>query len=139
MPRLSQLYIRFAFIYLLLGFTIGSLLLAHKGVPIHPALWILLPAHMEFLLFGWIVQLTMGVAFWILPRFWKAPRRGNETGAQIALVLLNVGIWLIVIGSWLSPILPLRHYLMASGRLLEIGAAVAFASHLWPRVVSREG
>ena len=139
MPRLSRFYIRFAFAYLILGFTFGGLLLAHKGVFIHPALWLLLPSHIEFLLMGWIVQLTLGVAFWIAPRFWKSPRRGDERGAQVALVLLNVGIWLIVVGSWLSPILPLRHYLMASGRLLEIGAAVAFASHLWPRIVSREG
>ncbi len=56
MPRLSQWIIRTAFIYLLLGFTFGALLLAHKGVPLHPALWSWLPAHIEFLLMGWIVQ-----------------------------------------------------------------------------------
>ena len=69
MPRLSQWIIRATFIYLLVGFTVGAFLLAHKGVPLHPALWSLLPAHIEFLLMGCVVQLTMGVAFWILPRY----------------------------------------------------------------------
>ncbi len=27
----------------------------------------------QFLLWGWIVQLTMGLAFWILPRYWQSP------------------------------------------------------------------
>ncbi|WP_374686031.1 hypothetical protein, partial [Promineifilum sp.] len=95
MPRLSQWYIKLAFGYLLLGFTLGALLLAHKGQPLHPALWGWLPAHIEWLLIGWVAQLTLGVAFWILPRFWKEPRRGNTTGAYVALVLLNAGIWLV--------------------------------------------
>lgn len=74
MPRLSQWLIRTALIYLLLGFTLGALLLTHKGIPLHPALWSWLPTHIEFLLMGWIAQLTMGVAFWILPRYWKKSR-----------------------------------------------------------------
>ena len=69
MPRLSQWYIRSAFIYLFLGFTIGALLLANKGIPLHPALWGWLPIHIEFLLIGWLLQLILGMAFWILPRF----------------------------------------------------------------------
>ena len=47
MPRLSQWYVKLSFGYLLAGFTVGALLLANKGRPIHPALWGLLPAHIE--------------------------------------------------------------------------------------------
>ena len=60
MPLLSQWMVRTALIYLILGFTFGGLLLTHKGIPLHPSLWAWLPAHIEFLLMGWIVQLTMG-------------------------------------------------------------------------------
>ena len=56
-------------LYLALGMTVGALLLFHKGIPLHPALWRWLPPHLEFLLVGWTLQLAMGVAFWILPRF----------------------------------------------------------------------
>ncbi|MCA9900925.1 MAG: hypothetical protein H6654_08095 [Ardenticatenaceae bacterium] len=99
MPRLGRWLIRTAFIYLILGFTFGGLLLTHKGLALHSALWGWLPAHIEFLLMGWIVQLTMGVAFWILPRYWQKPRRPKETYAQVAYLLLNLGIWLVVTGT----------------------------------------
>jgi hypothetical protein len=135
MPRLSQWYIKLSFGYLLLGFTVGALLLAHKGQPLHPALWRWLPAHIEWLLSGWVAQLTLGVAFWILPRFWKEPRRGNTTGAYAAIVLLNAGIWLATAG----PALGWPAWALAAGRLLQIGAAGAFAHAAWPRIVGREG
>ncbi len=133
MPRLSQWYIRLALIDLLLGFTFGALMLANKGLPIHPALWRLLPAHIELLLVGWTLQLALGVAFWILPRFWEGPPRGNENGAWIALFLLNAGVWLVA----LSAILGLPSWANLLGRAAELGAAIAFGLHIWPRIVPR--
>lgn len=135
MPRLSQWYVKMSFGYLLLGFTVGALLLANKGRPLHPALWSLLPAHIEWLLIGWVAQFTLGVAFWILPRFWQEPRRGNATGAVIAIVLLNAGIVLVS----LAGLLGLPVWATAAGRVLEIAAAAAFAHAAWPRIVGREG
>lgn len=135
MPRLSQWIIRAALIYLLSGITIGTLLLAHKGVPFLPMLWAWLPVHIEFLLMGWIVQLTLGVAFWILPRYWQQPRRPNERYAQIAFILLNLGIWLVVAGTTFRA----GAWVLVAGRLAELGAVLFFAAHAWGRVVSREG
>ncbi len=135
MPRLSQWMIRTAFIYLLLGFTFGALLLIHKGLPLHPALWGWLPTHIEFLLLGWIVQLTMGVAFWILPRYWGKPRRPKETYPKIAFVLLNLGIWLVVAGTTFRA----GQWVLFSGRAVEVGAVAIFALHAWKRIVSRDG
>ena len=135
MPRFSQWIIRTAFIYLLLGFTLGALLLAHKGIPLHPLLWSWLPAHIEFLLMGWIVQLAMGVAFWILPRYWKKPRRPKARYMQIAFLLLNLGIWLVVAGTTFRA----GRWILFAGRSVELGAIVFFALHAWNRIVSREG
>lgn len=135
MPRLSQWMIRTAFVYLILGFTFGGLLLTHKGIPLHPSLWAWLPAHIEFLLLGWIVQLTMGVAFWILPRYWKKPRRPNETYAKAAFLLLNLGIWLVVAGTTFR----LGRGAFFTGRVIEFGAVVLFGFQAWKRTVSREG
>lgn len=135
MPRLSQWMFRAAFVYLLLGFTVGALLLTHKGLPLHPALWEWLPAHMEFLLMGWVVQLTMGVAFWILPRHWQKPRRPKEAYAQAAFGLLNLGIWVVIAGTTLGA----GRWVLFAGRVAELGAVVLFAWHAWKRVVSREG
>jgi heme/copper-type cytochrome/quinol oxidase subunit 1 len=135
MPRLSQWFIRTALLNLLAGFTFGALLLAHKGVPFYPPLWRLLPAHVELLLVGWTAQLALGVAFWILPRFWQTPRRGNETTAWLAYILINLGVWLVVASVFDGRLAQLAFW----GRLSEIGAAVAFAGHIWPRIVSRNG
>lgn len=133
MPALSRWYVKTAFVYLLFGFTAGALMLANKGRPFYPPLWNWLPLHIEALLTGWIVQLTLGVAFWILPRFWQAPRRGNTTGAYLAYGLLNVGILLVMMpASWLA-------WGTAVGRLLQLLAILSFAHTAWPRIVGREG
>lgn len=134
MPRLSQWAIRAAFLYLLLGFSLGALLLAHKGLPLHPMLWNLLPLHIEFLLFGWVVQLTLGMAFWILPRYWEAPRRPRAWAAVLAILLLNSGIWLVVGGAFGG-----TRWALFAGRVLEVTAVLFFALHAWRRVVGREG
>ncbi len=130
MPKLSIWAIRAALLYLALGFTFGALLLFHKGVPISPLLWQLLPAHIDFLLFGWTVQLVMGVAYWILPRFSREPKRGNRSLAWTAVVLLNLGVLLAGLG----PALSAPSVVTFVGRGAEFGATLAFAAHAWPRV-----
>lgn len=130
MPRLSVWYLRAALLYLLAGFTFGALLLANKGLPLHPSVWASLPAHIEFLLLGWMVQLAFGVAFWILPRFGRGPRRGEVRLAWAAFVLLNVGVLAVA----LAGLLPQIGWLAAAGRTAESLAVLAFALHAWPRV-----
>ncbi len=128
MPRLTVWMIRAALSHLLLGFTIGALLLAHKGIPFYPLLWRLLPAHMEFLLLGWTLQLALGVAFWILPRF--GSRRPRAWLAWMTLPLLNCGVLLVA----LAPLAAASPNLALVGRLVEVTAVVAFVLHAWPRV-----
>ena len=128
MPRPTVWFLRAALIHLVLGFTFGAALLWHKGVPIHPLLWRLLPAHMEFLLIGWTVQLVLGVAYWILPRFYTS--RGDVRLVWAAFVLLNGGVWLAGMGGTLAA----PGWILLVGRLCEAGAALAFAFNAWPRV-----
>ena len=128
MPRLSRWFIRASLVYLSLGFTFGALMLFNKGVLLSVWLWQLLPAHIEFLLLGWTVQLAMGAAFWILPRFRSL--RGNEKAAWVAFILLNVGVWIVGMGRLIGMPSPL----IVVGRAAEAGAAIAFAIHAWPRV-----
>lgn len=129
MPRLSVYFVRASLIYLLLGFTLGGLLLANKGYLISPAIWMLLPLHVEFDLMGWLVQLAMGVAFWILPRFSKEPPRGKEQLSWSAFVLLNVGILLVA-----SEGIFVVNSLLLLGRILETLALVLFAVGNWRRI-----
>lgn len=135
MPRLSIYFIRTALIYLLLGFTAGGLLLVQKGTNVAPQLWLLLPLHIEWVFMGWIVQLAMGVAFWILPRFPLPPVRGNEAIVRLAYLLSNIGILLILFQSLFQSI----EMISFVGRVSEAIAIILFAIHAWPRVRAFSG
>jgi hypothetical protein len=130
MPRLSVWLVRSALVHLALGFTFGALMLFEKGVPIYPSLLRLLPAHIEFVLFGWTMQLAMGVAFWILPRFEGGTSRGDERPAWLSFGLLNTGVWLAGMGAAID----LAPALLLLGRIAEAAAAAAFVVHAWPRI-----
>jgi hypothetical protein len=90
----------------------------------------LLPAHIEFLLVGWMVQLAFGVAFWILPRFRSGPERGREELVWLSYALLNLGV--IIAAAGLSAGLPAAVPL--AGHIAQGMAAGAFALHAWPRI-----
>ena len=130
MTRLSVWTVRAALLYLGVGFFLGALMLTQKGLPFDPAMLRLLPLHVEFVLLGWTLQLAMGIAFWILPRFSHGPRYGNQAFGWLAFVLLNVGVLCASLGQWLGadPSVALL------GRLAEVGAVIFFMGHAWPRV-----
>lgn len=133
MPRLSVWFVCCSFIYLFLGFTFGGLILANKGFPFAPWTWSLLPAHMEFLLLGWMVQLTMGVAFWILPRFRSGSPRGSVNLVWSAFVILNTGIVMVAVQPFFS-----MAWLTQTGRILETISVLLFALASWQRVKALE-
>lgn len=130
MPFLSLILIRTALLYLAIGFTLGGLILLNKAVPFQPALWRLLPLHVEFALVGWIIQFVMGAAYWMLPRLGQYRPRGSDVPVWGTIICLNAGIWLAGIATFVSSPFPLE----MAGRMLEFAAIVLFAVHAWPRV-----
>lgn len=136
MPRLSQWMIRAALLHLALGVALGGLILSAKG---QPALigwaWRLLPAHMQLLLGGWLVQLALGMAYWILPRL-DHDRRGRVAAAWLSGAALNLGVGgaalLLLLRPWWHGAAP--DALLALAGLLQLLALAAFAYHAWPRL-----
>ena len=138
MPRLSQLMIRTALLWLAIGYSVGGLVLLNKGLPLLPWLWSLRAAHIHMLLVGWTVQLACGVAFWILPRLDARGTRGDERLVWGCYAALNAGV---VLGALHDPLEALAAWpgwaaLLVVMGLLYMLAAVLFAIHAWPRVVS---
>ncbi len=129
MPRLSAWFVRASMIYLLVGFTLGALMLSQDGISYDPAIMTVLPIHIEFLLVGWLVQLAMGMAFWIFPRFGLAPphSRGNEKVIWAAFLLLNAGVLSVALQLWI----PVTFLI---GRVLEIAAVIIYVVGTWRRV-----
>lgn len=129
MPRVSVWLIRASLVHLALGFTLGAVLLANKGVGFAPGIWRWLPVHYELLLIGWFVQLVMGVAYWIFPRFGMTrASRGREQLAWAAVACVNAGV-LFVCWAALAP----SSGFAVAGRLLETGAAGLMAINIWSR------
>jgi hypothetical protein len=122
--------IRLALSYFLIGIGIGGLMLANKAIGFYPQVWLLLPVHIEMMIFGWIIQFTLGTAYWILPRFTEGEPRGNEKLAVMIPVLLNLGI-LLIIGSHLFHT---GQEIRVLGRIAETAAVPLFAALHWKRV-----
>ena len=122
MPRVSVWFVRSSLVCLLLGFTLGAVMLAAKGTGDGGVIPRLLPIHIELLLVGWMLQLAMGVAQWILPRFGVQGVARGSAPAWIAFAALNIGLALVALGA----VLP--------GRALQVVAAGAFVASVWARV-----
>jgi len=130
MPRLSVWLVRSALCYLGIGALAGAVLLVNRGVFLGERVGSLRPIHVEFLLVGWTLQLALGVAFWILPRFRAGSERGREGFVWLSYVLLNTGVLAVALGQAFE--LPAAVPLL--GHTAEALAAAAFSLHAWPRM-----
>jgi len=131
MPAVSRWLLRSSLICLATGMIIGALLLANKALLLADWLWMLLPIHIELLIFGWIIQFTMGTAYWILPRFLEGPKRGNVSLAKFVVVLYNLGLIIAIMEPFIQ-----SNTLIVFSRILECTAVALFALLHWNRVVS---
>ena len=126
MPTLTRYrYVKTALLYLLAGTLFGSIILWNKGAPI-AGVWQLLAPHIAFMTWGWLLLLTMGVAYWILPRWGRERRRVRLVAA--AYICLNAALWIVALAPWTS--IRGEHH----RRLATAAACILFAIHAWPRV-----
>ncbi len=128
-PRVSVWLIRTACVHLLSGAALGAMYLSLKAVgwPVFAASH--RPVHVEQMLMGWLVQLVIGVAYWILPR-----PAGQDPGGRGGVIwavygLLNGGLLVAALGG--DPALPA--WLVPVGRVAETAAVALFALHAWNR------
>jgi hypothetical protein len=129
MPRLSVWFIRASLVYLAIGFTFGALMLVNEGLAFDPHLSNLLPVHMDFLLVGWMLQLALSVAYWILPRYVVGLSRGNERMAWLSLIFLNAGILIMALNTVFN-----IDWFVLWGRVFEAISAPLFLLVTWQRV-----
>jgi hypothetical protein len=125
--------IRLSLVSLLLSALMGGLILTHKAVPVHPALWGLLPLHYELAIWGWLVQFVMGTAYWMFPRHLKGPGRGSARMAGLMVALYNTGLVLLLLSSLMGSV---KTPLALGGRGLLASAVMLFGGLMWHRVVS---
>jgi hypothetical protein len=130
MPKLSVWLVRASLVHMGVGFLFGALILYHKGIPTYPWAWRLLNLHMELMIFGWTMQLVMGVAFFALPRLSHGEQRyGHVSLGWWSFALLNSGVVLMAFAHWFN-----QPTLVLIGRLLVLLAVVVYVILMWPRV-----
>jgi len=132
MPAVSRWMIRCSFVYLLVGFGMGAIMLLNKAYPVLPFVWFLLPLHIETMIFGWIIQFTLGTAYWILPRFLTKPKRGPQWMGYVMIGFLNTGIICILLENLIETNFPASLW----GRGFELTAVLLFIALHWHRIVT---
>ena len=100
MPRPSVWLIRLALLHLVAAGLLGAWLLMAKGAVVPPVAGGVV-AHAAMALIGWLVQMTVGVGYWILPKYAAGPERGPAWAPWATLGLLNGGIVLAALGAWI--------------------------------------
>jgi hypothetical protein len=139
MPPLVRLYVRTAFVYFVAGFLLLALMALDGWLEFSRWLGAAYLSQLHLLVVGWITQLSIGVAYWMFPRFLKEdnPRpRGSDTLAWVVYICLNAGLVLRLAAepfyrmtghSWLAA-------LVALSGVLQAVAAVGFGLLIWARI-----
>lgn len=131
MARISVWFVRASLLHFALGATVGAWRLAVSGGMGLEAPALLRALHVEGMLLGWVCQLALGVAVWILPFSDRVSADRRLWGAWAALnggiVLVGLARW----GTWLE--------LLVVGRGSEIVAGLLVIWVLWPRVRALQG
>jgi hypothetical protein len=76
-----------------------------------------------------MVQLALGVAYWILPKHAHGPVRGPAGPVIAAAVLINLGVLSAGLGGAVG-----QDGLTVAGRLAELTAVLLFATNALPRI-----
>lgn len=133
--------VRASLTWLLLGFSIGALMLVDRVFPGDWRLW-LQPTHGHMLFVGWFVQFALGIAYWLLPRKRSPdlPIGYKETPAIVGAIMLNAGMVLRVIG---EPMERTGHAgalsitILAASAVLQVAAIGIFIAQIWPRIYGK--
>ena len=126
-----------ALIFFAAGLLLGVWILVEAALgpsrPLNP----LVSAHTHLLLYGFVIILIMGVAYWMFPRPAKEDLRYSPRMAEI-------NYWLATIGTSVRTMGELGEYLFSpwwiwmalifAGSLLQTAGGLVFAWNIWSRI-----
>jgi hypothetical protein len=149
MPNTSRAFIRASILYLAVGVLLGALLLINRWLLLSPTIAALRTSHVEALIVGWLIQLIMGVGWWLFPPLAIGLRpnsplpvrrgqaqRGSDALFWATFVCLNVGILLAAIFDpvyrWTN--VEVFCILASISGVFMLAAAIAFVVNTWGRI-----
>ena len=136
MYTLIRRYVKTSLIFFLLGLFLGAWILVLRisgGAAPSAAL---ISAHTHVLLFGFVIMLIMGVAYWMFPRPAKDDFRYSPNIAELNYWLITAGTVIRAAGElWMAVASnPAEIYLVAAGSALQMTAGVVFVWKVWSRI-----
>jgi len=139
MPRQARVYIKMAFVQLLISLFVGALLLINAGLRWQSGLNVLLPVYYHLLMVGWATQLIGGVALWMFPVHSRERPRGDERLGWIAYGALNGGLLIRAIAEPIHTLEPRdwSAWGLVVAALLQVCAVWLLVVILWSRVKGR--
>lgn len=137
MPIESRLFVKTALVALALAFAAGAAMAIAEsaGVAVSP-IWAVEHAHLAFV--GWLVNIVIGIALWMLPlareRYPRTAGRYPPWAPMTVYLLLNGGLVLRIFSEpFLATGFIARTSLFVSA-LAQFAAIVLFAYVAWQRV-----
>jgi hypothetical protein len=139
MHRQARVYIKTAFVQLLISLFMGALLLINAGLRWQSGLNVLLPVYYHLLMVGWATQLIGGVALWMFPVHSRERPRGDERLGWIAYGALNGGLLIRAIAEPIHTLEPRdwSAWGLVVAALLQVCAVWLLVVILWSRVKGR--
>lgn len=141
MPKLSQIAMKAAMLYLVAGALGAAAYWLNVLWPFWPPIAAINPTYLHLIVVGWLTQFIMSVMYWMFPVISKSHPRGYGPLAWGAFICLNIGLLLrVVFEPWraLQP-LDINSYGLVASAILQVAAAVLFVLVSWRRVRERGG
>lgn len=139
MPQETRLFVKTSLLYLVATFLAGAAIAIYEaaGVPIRPV-WMTIHTHIGVV--GWLVNLVIGIALWMLPlnreRFPQTAGRYPAAAPMLCYLLLNVGLLDRIVAEALWSYFggtPAAIAFGASG-VLQVAGIIVFVAVAWRRV-----
>ena len=136
MPPLTRLFVKTAFVFLVLALLSGLLITLRPLIAAIPWVSGLTPVYFHLFMVGWVTQLIIGVAYWMFPKYTRAQPRGHDWLAWATYWLLNAGLMLRVVAepALAANPLPLWSWLLVLSAACQWLGGMAFVVNTWPRV-----
>lgn len=136
MPLESRLFVKTSVIALVLTFAWGAVMAVEEsmGHPVTP-IWAVEHAHLAFV--GWLVNLVVGIALWMLPlaRATYPQTQGRYPRAlpYVAYVCLNVGLVMRIVSEPYVAQSATAAVALGTSAVLQVSAIALFAAVAWVR------
>ena len=136
MPAISRLFIKAALISFLLGMLGGAALLLCKATTDQNVPLSLVIIHTHLLTVGFLVNMVIGVAYWMFPRPTAVPTR--DMAATVMFWSLNGGLVLRFLTEPFTdqPGGALLRVALGFSGVLQAVASIIFVAIIWRRVMS---